>query len=122
MTISEKDSAYVWHPFSPLKGGWENLPVLSAKDCTLHLEDGREILDAISSWWVTVHGHSNERMAKAIYDQATTLEHVIFAAFIAAVDSLISIRHLLASAISLLLSRGSELFSSSSSSRSLMVI
>ncbi len=70
-----------WHPFSPLKGGWENLPVKSAKGCSLFLEDGRLILDAISSWWVTVHGHSNERMAKAIYKQASELEHVIFSGF-----------------------------------------
>lgn len=71
----------IWHPFSPLKGGWENLPVKSAKGCSLFLEDGREILDAISSWWVTVHGHSNERMAEAIYKQALALEHVIFSGF-----------------------------------------
>lgn len=75
------DKSVVWHPFNPLKGGWENLSVKSAKGCTLYLEDGSEILDAISSWWVTVHGHGNERMAEAIYKQALELEHVIFSGF-----------------------------------------
>src|SRR5207237_4287810 len=47
----------------------------------LHLEDGRRIIDCISSWWVNLHGHANAVIAKAIYEQASLLEHVIFAGF-----------------------------------------
>jgi len=47
----------------------------------LELEDGRQILDAISSWWVTIHGHSHPAIAKALYNQAQVLEQVIFAGF-----------------------------------------
>ena len=39
------------------------------------------IIDAISSWWVNIHGHSNEFIANAIHEQAKKLEHVIFAGF-----------------------------------------
>lgn len=57
------------------------LPVRKAYGSFIELEDGRKIIDCISSWWVTLHGHGNEKIAKAIHDQALELEHVIFAGF-----------------------------------------
>jgi adenosylmethionine-8-amino-7-oxononanoate aminotransferase len=71
----------IWHPFTILKGSAEPLKVSSGKGAYLHLEDGRTVLDCISSWWVNLHGHSHPAIAKAIFDQAQTLEHVIFAGF-----------------------------------------
>ena len=47
----------------------------------LHTADGRQIIDAISSWWVNLHGHANPRIAAAIAEQARKLEHVILAGF-----------------------------------------
>lgn len=47
----------------------------------LHLEDGRVLIDAISSWWVNLHGHAHPGIAKAIAEQAARLEHVMFAGF-----------------------------------------
>ncbi len=81
MTILEKDKHNIWHPFTPLQGGIEPLLVKSAEGVYLHLEDGRKIIDAVSSWWVNLHGHSNPVIAKAIAEQASKLEHVIFAGF-----------------------------------------
>jgi adenosylmethionine-8-amino-7-oxononanoate aminotransferase len=57
------------------------LPVKSAQDSYIELENGRRIIDCISSWWVTLHGHGNEEIAAAIHKQALSLEHVIFAGF-----------------------------------------
>lgn len=48
---------------------------------TLELGDGRQILDCISSWWVTIHGHSHPVLAQALTEQAQQLEQVIFTAF-----------------------------------------
>mgnify|MGYP003641449611 CR=1 FL=1 len=71
----------IWHPFTIIKGSPEPLKVKSGKGAYLNLEDGRTVLDCISSWWVNMHGHSHPDIAKAIYKQAQTLEHVIFAGF-----------------------------------------
>jgi adenosylmethionine-8-amino-7-oxononanoate aminotransferase len=54
------------------------LPVVSAKGAYLHLEDGRKILDGISSWWCNLHGHSHHEIVSAISKQAGTLDHVLF--------------------------------------------
>lgn len=57
------------------------LKVVRGRGAVLELEDGREIIDCISSWWVNIHGHSNAEIAQAIYEQANKLEHVMFAGF-----------------------------------------
>lgn len=74
------DKKNIWHPFSPLAG---NDPILIKKGrgVYLHTYDGRKIIDAVSSWWVNIHGHSNKKIVQAISKQAWSLEQVIFAGF-----------------------------------------
>ncbi len=79
--LSQQDHAYIWHPFTPLVGSLAPLMVKEAKGVYLHTADGRNILDAISSWWVNLHGHSHPHIAAAVAHQANNLEHVIFAGF-----------------------------------------
>jgi adenosylmethionine---8-amino-7-oxononanoate aminotransferase len=81
MTLQEKDKKYIWHPFTSLEPDEEPILIESAEGVYLHTADGRKIIDAISSWWVNLHGHSHPVIAKAIADQAAKLEHVIFAGF-----------------------------------------
>ena len=75
------DRKNIWHPFTPLQGGNDTPLITRAKGVHLYTADGRQIIDAVSSWWVNIHGHANPHIAKAIADQATKLEHVIFAGF-----------------------------------------
>lgn len=70
----------IWYPYTPGTSNNE-LRVTRAHKAHLHLEDGRKILDAISSWWVTLHGHAHHGIAEAIAKQALTLEQVIFSGF-----------------------------------------
>jgi adenosylmethionine---8-amino-7-oxononanoate aminotransferase len=77
----EKDEDFIWHPFTPLKGASNPIFISSAEGIYLHTDDGRKIIDGISSWWVNLHGHSHPHIAKAIATQAQKLEHVIFAGF-----------------------------------------
>ncbi len=71
----------IWHPFAPLKGAWPIEELDSAKGVELKLTNGKILIDAISSWWVNIHGHGNEKLAKAVYDQILKLDHVIFSGF-----------------------------------------
>lgn len=79
--LSEKDKANIWHPFTPLTGALEPLLITHAEGVYLYTADGRKIIDAISSWWVNLHGHAHPKIAKAVSDQAAKLEQVIFAGF-----------------------------------------
>lgn len=80
-TWLERDEAAIWHPFTQLVEGFPPLMLEKAEGVWLHTEDGRKILDAISSWWVNLHGHSHPYIAEKVAEQAAKLEHVIFAGF-----------------------------------------
>jgi len=74
-------SLRIWHPFSNSVLDPPPVRVTRAEGVYLHTADGRKIIDAISSWWVNLHGHANPRIAAAIAEQARKLEHVILAGF-----------------------------------------
>lgn len=79
--LNNLDRALVWHPFTPLEGAADPIAIASGDGVYLHTTGGKKIIDAVSSWWVNLHGHSNRYIAEAIAKQARTLEHVIFAGF-----------------------------------------
>ncbi len=69
----------VWHPFTQ-HGLGEPIPtVVRAEGAALFTSDGRRVVDAISSWWVTTHGHGEPRIMAAIADQAARMDQIIFA-------------------------------------------
>jgi len=78
---TELDRRHVWHPYTQMQLAPPPLPVARAQGVYLHLEDGRKILDAISSWWVNLHGHNHPRLNRALARQAESLAQVIFAGF-----------------------------------------
>ena len=69
----------VWHPFTQHGLGEPIRQVERGDGAALYTSDGRRIIDAISSWWVTTHGHNHPRIIAAIADQAQRLDQVIFA-------------------------------------------
>jgi adenosylmethionine-8-amino-7-oxononanoate aminotransferase len=81
MTLSEKDALYNWHPYTQHQTIGLLPAIVKGKDALLWDENGKEYIDAIASWWVNPYGHSNEVIANAIYNQLTTLEHVLFGGF-----------------------------------------
>lgn len=69
----------VWHPFTQ-HGLEEPIPLVErAEGAALYTADGRRVIDAISSWWVTTHGHCHPRITAAIAEQAGQLDQLIFA-------------------------------------------
>ena len=72
---------HLWHPFTREGVDPAPLSIRGGRGVFLETEDGRKILDAISSWWVNLHGHSHPLIAQAVAEQAARLEHVVFAGF-----------------------------------------
>ena len=81
MTLQERDYEVIWHPFTHQKNRLPPIPIVKGKGTLLFDETGNEYIDAISSWWVTIHGHAHPYIAEKLYKQAITLEQVIFAGF-----------------------------------------
>jgi adenosylmethionine-8-amino-7-oxononanoate aminotransferase len=78
-TLLARDRAHVWHPYTQMQTAPAPLPIVRGEGVYLYTEDGRRILDGISSWWVNIHGHSHPALNAALAEQAGRLEHVMFA-------------------------------------------
>ena len=76
--LIEFDRSHVWHPYAPMSSGSTPLLVRSALGTRLTLDDGREPLDAMSSWWAAIHGYRHPRLDEALHRQADTMSHVMF--------------------------------------------
>lgn len=76
----DADRKNIWHPFTSLHAP-DPVLIKKAKGAYIFPEKGEPILDAVSSWWVNIHGHANDKIATAIAKQARKMEQVIFAGF-----------------------------------------
>ncbi|AXY75257.1 adenosylmethionine--8-amino-7-oxononanoate transaminase [Paraflavitalea soli] len=80
-SLKARDKQVIWHPYTPQKYMPDPIPIVKGEGSYLIDADGNRYLDAISSWWVTIHGHAHPYIAEKLYEQAKTLEQVIFAGF-----------------------------------------
>ena len=81
MNLTEKDSQYLWHPYTQHKTAQLPIAITRGEGALLWDENNKEYIDAIASWWVNPYGHSNRFIADKIYKQLTILEHVLFGGF-----------------------------------------
>ena len=81
MSLADRDRAALWHPYTQMQTAPAPIPIVRAQGVYLYTEDGRKILDGISSWWVNIHGHSHPKLNEALAAQAREMEHVLFAGF-----------------------------------------
>ncbi|HEV2198292.1 MAG TPA: adenosylmethionine--8-amino-7-oxononanoate transaminase [Bryobacteraceae bacterium] len=79
MSLADRDRAHVWHPYTQMKTAHAPLAIARGEGVYLYTDDGRKILDGISSWWVNIHGHSHPKLNEALAAQARRIEHVVFA-------------------------------------------
>ena len=70
VSLKERDRAHVWHPYTQMLTQPPLLPIVRGEGVYLYTEDGRRILDGISSWWVNIHGHSHPKLNAALAAQA----------------------------------------------------
>ena len=81
MSLLQKDIQNIWHPFTQTYGSEAPVAIVKGEGLYLIDEEGNRIVDAVSSWWTSIHGHCHPYIAQKIAEQASTLDHVIFAGF-----------------------------------------
>lgn len=79
--LSERDAGVIWHPYTQMKNSMPAIPIVRGEGAYVYGEDGRRYIDAISSWWVNIHGHAHPYIANKVFAQFMKLEHMIFAGF-----------------------------------------
>ena len=74
----EYDREHILHPYAPSNPSTDMTFVKSAKGVYLELEDGKKIIDAMSSWWSVIHGYNVEALNNAAVEQLSKMSHVMF--------------------------------------------
>jgi adenosylmethionine---8-amino-7-oxononanoate aminotransferase len=72
---------HIWHPFTQEALDPPPLRITKAEGVYLYTDDGRKLIDGISSWWVNIHGHGHPAIVAAIAEQAAKVDHVLLAGF-----------------------------------------
>ena len=72
------DQEHIWHPYTSMTSPLCTYPVVSAQGVRLRLEDGRELIDGMSSWWCTIHGYNHPVLNAAVENQLESVAHVMF--------------------------------------------
>ncbi|MNK34636.1 Adenosylmethionine-8-amino-7-oxononanoate aminotransferase [compost metagenome] len=81
LNLAERDKKVIWHPYTQMKNALPHIPIVRGEGVYVFDENGKKYIDAVSSWWVNIHGHSHPYIAQKVAEQLSVLEHVIFAGF-----------------------------------------
>ncbi len=69
---------HIWLPYTQMKNAELPVPVVSASGVRLHLADGRELIDGISSWWTACHGYAHPHILQRVREQLEKMPHIMF--------------------------------------------
>lgn len=78
LALCARDRRHLWHPYSSAGAHTPLFAVSSAQGVRLTLDDGRELIDGMASWWCVIHGYNHPALNAAIEDQLRDMAHVMF--------------------------------------------
>lgn len=79
--LLEKHRTHAWQPFTQMKVAGDPVVITKGEGAAVFTPEGRRIIDAVGSWWVSVHGHNHPLLLERVQQQLRGLDHVMYAGF-----------------------------------------